>query len=169
MASSDHRPTDGERFEEFVGLISSLEKEVQRIRAVECERLGLRGADLMCLYCLGRSDSPLTAAELSRRAGVTRAAVSRSLAQLEEGGLVIVAPAGEQGRAYRAPVSLTDAGRKTMAGVEGAVSRTTTPAPASTRRSPPCSSACAASAASPHAPLARRPSPMPRVHRKDPS
>lgn len=123
MASSDHRPTDGERFEEFVGLISSLEKEVQRIRAVECERLGLRGADLMCLYCLGRSDSPLTAAELSRRAGVTRAAVSRSLAQLEEGGLVIVAPAGEQGRAYRAPVSLTDAGRKTMAGAEGAVSR----------------------------------------------
>lgn len=123
MASSDHRPTDGERFEEFVGLISSLEKEVQRIRAVECERLGLRGADLMCLYCLGRSDSALTAAELSRRAGVTRAAVSRSLAQLEEGGLVIVAPAGEQGRAYRAPVSLTDAGRKTMAGVEGAVSR----------------------------------------------
>lgn len=119
MASSDHRPTDGERFEEFVGLISSLEKEVQRIRAVECERLGLRGADLMCLYCLGRSDSPLTAAELSRRAGVTRAAVSRSLAQLEEGGLVIVAPAGEQGRAYRAPVSLTDAGRKTMAGVRG--------------------------------------------------
>ena len=123
MASSDHRPTDGERFEEFVGLISSLEKEVQRIRAVECERLGLRGADLMCLYYLGRSDSPLTAAELSRRAGVTRAAVSRSLAQLEEGGLVIVAPAGEQGRAYRAPVSLTDAGRKIMVGVEGAVSR----------------------------------------------
>ena len=54
---------------------------------------------------------------------MTRAAVSRSLAQLEEGGLVIVAPAGEQGRAYRAPVSLTDAGRATMAGVEGAVSR----------------------------------------------
>lgn len=122
MASSDHRPTDGERFEEFVGLISSLEKEVQRIRAVECERLGLRGADLMCLYCLGRCDSPLTAAELSRRAGVTRAAVSRSLAQLEESGLVTVA-AADDGRAYRAPVSLTDAGRKTMAGVEGAVSR----------------------------------------------
>lgn len=122
MASSDHRPTDGERFEEFVGLISSLEKEVQRIRAVECERLGLRGADLMCLYCLGRSDSPLTAAELSRRAGVTRAAVSRSLAQLEESGLVTVA-AADEGRAYRVPVSLTDVGRATMAGVEGAVSR----------------------------------------------
>lgn len=123
MASSDHRPTDGERFEEFVGLISSLEKEVQRIRAVECERLGLRGADLMCLYCLGRSDSSLTAAELSRRAGVTRAAVSRSLAQLEEGGLVAVASAPGDARLYRAPVSLTSAGRKTMAEVDEAVSR----------------------------------------------
>ena len=123
MASSDHRPTDGERFEEFVGLISSLEKEVQRIRAVECERLGLRGADLMCLYCLGRSDSSLTAAELSRRAGVTRAAVSRSLAQLEQGGLVAVASAPGDARLYRAPVSLTSAGRKTMAEVDEAVSR----------------------------------------------
>lgn len=122
MASSDHRPTDGERFEEFVGLISSLEKEVQRIRAVECERLGLRGADLMCLYCLGRAQGGITAAELSRRAGVTRAAVSRSLAQLEESGLVMVA-AADDGRAYRAPVSLTDAGRATMAGVDEAVSR----------------------------------------------
>lgn len=123
MSDTDHRPTDGERFEEFVGLVSSLEKEVQRIRAVECERLGLRGADLMCLYCLGRSAAPLTAAELSRRAGVTRAAVSRSLAQLEEGGLVSVTPAEGEGRAYRAPVSLTEAGRATMAGVDVAVSR----------------------------------------------
>ena len=28
--------TDGERFQEFVRLISSTEKEIQRIRAVEC-------------------------------------------------------------------------------------------------------------------------------------
>ena len=76
MDQADHNLTDGERFEEFVGLVSSLEKEVQRIRAVECERLGLRGADLMCLYC-----------------------------------------------AYRVPVSLTDAGRATMRGVDEAVSR----------------------------------------------
>lgn len=123
MEQSGHGPTDGERFEEFVGLVSSLEKEVRRIRAAECERLGLRGADLMCLYCLGRAQASLTAAELSRRAGVTRAAVSRSLAELEGDGLVAVAPTGGEGRAYRAPVSLTDAGRKTMAGVDEAVSR----------------------------------------------
>ena len=47
MDQADHNLTDGERFEEFVGLVSSLEKEVQRIRAVECERLGLRKQTLM--------------------------------------------------------------------------------------------------------------------------
>ena len=76
--------TDGERFQEFVRLISSTEKEIQRIRAVECERLGLRGADLMCLYYLGRSSTGMTAAELARTAGVTRAAVCRTIASLSE-------------------------------------------------------------------------------------
>lgn len=123
MDQADHNLTDGERFEEFVGLVSSLEKEVQRIRAVECERLGLRGADLMCLYCLGRSHGGVTAAELSRRASVTRAAVSRSLAQLEAAGLVNVEQPTDDSRAYRVPVSLTDAGRATMRGVDEAVSR----------------------------------------------
>lgn len=123
MADAPHMPTDGERFEEFVGLVSALDKEITRIRATECERLGVRGGDLMCLYCLGRAEAGLTAAELSRRAGVTRAAVSRSLAQLEAAGLVAVEPARDDARLYRAPVRLTDAGRATMAGVDAAVSR----------------------------------------------
>ena len=123
MADAQHNPTDGERFEEFVGLVSSLEKEIARIRAAECERLGVRGGDLMCLYCLGQAQGGMTAAELSRRAGVTRAAVSRSLAQLEQSGLVAVASAPGDARLYRAPVSLTSAGRKTMAEVDEAVSR----------------------------------------------
>lgn len=123
MADASHVPTDGERFEEFVGLVSGLEKEITRIRAAECERLGVRGGDLMCLYCLGRAQGGMTAAELSRRAGVTRAAVSRSLAQLEQGGLVAVEPARDDARLYRAPVRLTSAGRETMAEVDAAISR----------------------------------------------
>lgn len=123
MADASHVPTDGERFEEFVGLVSGLEKEITRIRAAECERLGVRGGDLMCLYCLGRAQGGMTAAELSRRAGVTRAAVSRSLAQLEQGGLVAVEPARDDARLYRAPVRLTPAGRETMAEVDAAISR----------------------------------------------
>ncbi len=121
--SSKPKQTDAERFEEFVRLVSSLEKEVQRIRAAECERLGLRGADLMCLYYLGKSGEGMTAAELSRAAGVTRAAVSRTLATLSERGFVEVdEPAGDA-RRYRAGVRLTERGREAMSGVEAAVSR----------------------------------------------
>ncbi len=121
--SGKPKQTDAERFEEFVHLVSSLEKEVQRIRAAECERLGLRGADLMCLYYLGKSGEGMTAAELSRAAGVTRAAVSRTLATLSERGFVEVdEPAGDA-RRYRAGVRLTKRGREAMSGVEAAVSR----------------------------------------------
>ena len=122
MAAGSNQ-SGAERFEEFVRLVSSLEKEVQRIRAAECERLGLRGADLMCLYYLGKSAGGMTAAELSRAAGVTRAAVSRTLATLSEQGLVEVDEAAGDTRRYRAGVRLTERGRVAMSGVEAAVSR----------------------------------------------
>ena len=81
---------DETRFEDFVGLISGLYKEIQRIKTSEGARLGLKGSDVMCLYYLERSKDGLTGADLARMAGVTRAAVSRTLAHLEEGGYVAV-------------------------------------------------------------------------------
>ena len=68
---------DETRFEDFVGLISGLYKEIQRIKTSEGARLGLKGSDIMCLYYLERSKDGLTGADLARMAGVTRAAVSR--------------------------------------------------------------------------------------------
>ena len=43
---------DETRFEDFVGLISGLYKEIQRIKTSEGARLGLKGSDVMCLYYL---------------------------------------------------------------------------------------------------------------------
>lgn len=40
---------DETRFEDFVGLISGLYKEIQRIKTSEGARLGLKGSDVMCL------------------------------------------------------------------------------------------------------------------------
>ena len=40
------------RFEDFVGLINGVAKEVQRIKAAEAAKLGLKGADIMCLHYL---------------------------------------------------------------------------------------------------------------------
>lgn len=43
-----------ERFEDFVGMISALSKEIQRIKMVEATKLGIKGADVMLLYQLAR-------------------------------------------------------------------------------------------------------------------
>lgn len=103
------------RFEDFVGLITLISKEISRIKTVEAAKLGLKGSDIMCLYYLGRHEEGLTGAELARESDVTRAAVSRTLAHLEEDGFVEVC--GEQGTGsrYRAPVRLTEKGRRANA------------------------------------------------------
>ena len=94
---------DETRFEDFVGLISGLYKEIQRIKTSEGARLGLKGSDVMCLYYLERSKD-----------GMTRAAVSRTLAHLEEGGFVEVDDSGDAAVKYRAPVRLTTLGGESM-------------------------------------------------------
>ena len=95
---------DETRFEDFVGLISGLYKEIQRIKTSEGARLGLKGSDVMCLYYLERSKDGLTGADLARMAG----------AHLEEGGYVEVDDSGDAAVKYRAPVRLTALGGESM-------------------------------------------------------
>lgn len=102
-----------ERFEGFVGMISALSKEIQRIKMVEATKLGIKGADVMLLYQLARHPQGLTSAELARCCGVTRAAVSRALATLEDKGFVMVQPDPGAGR-YRAAVMLSARGTSAM-------------------------------------------------------
>ena len=78
----------GTRFEDFVGIIGALNKEIQRIKNAEARRLGFRGADVMCLYYLVKYPDGITASELARLADVSRAAMSRTVARLAEDGLV---------------------------------------------------------------------------------
>lgn len=96
------------RFEDFVGIISALSKEIQRIKNAEARRLGFRGADVMCLYYLVKYPEGLTAAELARMADVSRAAMSRTVAHLAEDGFVEV----DEDTTYRAPIRLTEKGRE---------------------------------------------------------
>ena len=98
------------RFEDFVGIISALNKEIQRIKNAEAHRLGFRGADVMCLYYLVRHPDGLTAADLARLVDVSRAAVSRTVAHLAEDGFVEVGGSDEEASRYRAPIRLTEKG-----------------------------------------------------------
>ena len=99
------------RFEDFVGIISALGKEIQRIKTAEAKRLGFRGSDVMCLYYLVKNPDGLTASELARLVDVSRAAMSRTIAHLAEDGCVEVGDTedGDASR-YRAPVRLTEKG-----------------------------------------------------------
>lgn len=121
--AQDELTADG-RFEHFVYLISSVEKEIARIRSAECANYGLKGSELMLLYQLSREDAGLPAAELARRCGVTRAAVSRTVAALEERSLVQVCAKDDSAAArYRAPLRLTELGRALMGEVAEAIGR----------------------------------------------
>ena len=101
------------RFEDFVGLVSAVGKEVNRIKAQEMRRFGLKGTDVMCLYYLEREPAGYTASELARLIGNDRAAVSRTVAALERGGFVgIDVPEG--GTRYKSPIRLTERGLRTM-------------------------------------------------------
>lgn len=108
-----------ERFEDFVGLITAIEKEIQRIKTAELGRFGLRAGDLMCVYNLQKHPAGLTSAELARAAGIDRAAVSRVVTRLSEGGFVEVGQdeGGSSGR-YRAPIRLTERGQAVMVEVD---------------------------------------------------
>ncbi len=108
------------RFEDFVGLIGAIEKEIQRIKTAELARFGLRASDLMVVYYLEKNPEGLTGAELARLADVDRAAVSRTLSRLAEDGFVEV---GEASSRYKAPVRLTDRGYAVMAEVDGIISK----------------------------------------------
>lgn len=94
------------RFEDFVGIINALSKEIQRIKTAEARRLGFRGSDVMCLYYLVKNPEGLTASELARMIDVSRAAMSRTIAHLAEDGFVEV----DEETSYRAPIRLTEKG-----------------------------------------------------------
>ncbi|MEA4969182.1 MAG: MarR family transcriptional regulator [Candidatus Pelethousia sp.] len=99
-----------ERFEAFVGLITQIYKSIQRIKGLEMTEQGLRGNHTMCLYNLGRHPDGLTCAQLTILCEEDKAAISRTLAELETQGYVRrEAPAGS-GK-YRAKLLLTEKGQ----------------------------------------------------------
>ena len=103
------------RFEDFVGLIGAIDKEIQRIKTAELSRFGLRASDLMVVYYLEKNPEGLTGADLARLA-----AVSRTVTRLAADGFVEV---GEESTRYRAPIRLTEKGYAAMAEVNGLISQ----------------------------------------------
>ncbi len=95
-----------DRFEAFTAGITACYRYIQKIKATEMTELGLKGTHVMCLYYLHSSREALTAARLSALCCEDKAAISRTLADLEERGYLMPV----SGKKYRAALRLTPAG-----------------------------------------------------------
>lgn len=72
-----------ERFETFTVLITRISRSIKRIKADEMADFELKGPHVSCLYYLSQQDG-MTAAELCERCDEDKAAISRSLDDLEK-------------------------------------------------------------------------------------
>ena len=98
-----------DRFEKFALTISQINRYVQKIKTMEMTDLGLKGNHTMCLYYLGKNSGGLTSSELCTLCKEDKAAISRTIAELENLGFV-EADNTEGKREYRTKLHLTKKG-----------------------------------------------------------
>ncbi len=98
------------RFEQFSGMIFSINRDIQRIERAELIKYGYKGAYAGYLIALYKNEAGMTLASLCEVCDKDKAAVSRVVTQLLENGLVVKSL--EDNRAYKANIVLTDKGRE---------------------------------------------------------
>lgn len=96
-----------ERFVDFTMSVLQLNKLVQKIKAYEIEKFGLKPVHVMCVYYLYNNPQGLTAKELGEMSLEDKAAISRALKTMQESGYVKYDNNGRN-----AKVVLTDEGKK---------------------------------------------------------
>lgn len=109
------------KYEIFSCVVSNLYHDIQRIERTEMEKYGLKGPHAQCLVIMSRHPDGITAARLCEIADKDKAAISRTVSELEAAGLIT---RGEQnGIRYRAPLRLTPAGLDAAENVNRLASR----------------------------------------------
>lgn len=98
------------RYEQFSASISSIYQSIQKIEKNEMIRYGSRGIYAQYLAALLRYPDGMTAAKLSEICDRDKAAVSRTVADMEKEGLLMRRNQGEN--KYRALLQLTDEGKR---------------------------------------------------------
>lgn len=99
-----------DRFQRLTLRLSHIQKTIQRIKTLEMDKLGLKGSHAQCISCLIAHPEGLTAGQISAQAGIDKAAVSRTLRDLEAMHYICYADS----KKYRGTLTLTEKGR-TMA------------------------------------------------------
>ena len=98
------------RFEQFTSSVASIHRSIQKIERVEMAKYGLKGPHAQVLLAMARHPEGITSGELVKVCDKDKAAISRTVAELEREGMV--ARQGKNGNYYRAPLTLTDRGRE---------------------------------------------------------
>lgn len=96
------------KYEMFSMSVSSMYHDIQKIERVEMAKFGLKGPHAQCLLAMGRYPGGITAARLCEICEKDKAAISRTVSDLEQAGLVIRAE--QNGVRYRVPLMLTEQG-----------------------------------------------------------
>ena len=104
------------RFERFSASVSSLYHCIQKIERVEMAKYGLKGPHAQCLLAMSRYPQGITASRLCDLCDKDKAAISRTVAELEREGMVIRDL--KDGNRYRAALKLTEQGESAARQVE---------------------------------------------------
>lgn len=98
------------RYETFSLAISSMYHDIQKIERVEMAKFGLKGPHAQCILALSRHPEGLTVSQLCEQCDKDKAAISRTVSELEEAGMLL--RDGRNGTRYRALLVLTSQGRR---------------------------------------------------------
>lgn len=99
-----------DRYIKFTLAISVINRYIQKIEKNAMQQYGLKGSHAQCIVALLSKPDGVTATELCKFTDKDKAAVSRTVAELEECGHVKRLGDGEN--MYRAKLVLTDSGKK---------------------------------------------------------
>ncbi len=110
-----------DRFAHFTAAISSIHNSLMKIQRTEMEKYGLKGPHAECLLMLAKHPQGITAARLCALCEKDKAAISRTLAELEAAGMLN--RQDPRGKNYRTQLTLTEKGREVAENVNTLVHR----------------------------------------------
>ena len=103
------------KYEIISNSVACISRDIQRLERVEMAKYNLKGPHAQCLLALSRYPEGLIATALCELCEKDKAAISRTVAELEESGLV--KRLERNGTHYRAALVLTEAGREAATAV----------------------------------------------------
>lgn len=99
-----------ERFSQFCTSIASIQRSIMKIERVEMAKYGLKGPHANCLVAMARYPEGITAARLCDICDKDKAAISRTVSELEDAGMVL--RQDPDGKRYRSVLRLSEKGKE---------------------------------------------------------